>query len=268
MLSPALAWLKVSVARGTIASVVWLLGVSLAVSEETVSMQGSTVVNSRLIEPFRSAIEAASGYRLTVIPNKSIHGLLAVLEGRTSIAMISSSLESERDMIHQKWPQLPVERLQSFDVARTRVAFVVHPANPVAHLDVDAIARILRGEIRNWREVGGEDLDIVVVSTQSGGGVPTTVRHELLARRPMTPARLIEIEMSRQVVKVVAQERGAFGITQAGLAKQAPVNELRTDRPVEQQMNLVTLGSPSPAAQAVINAIRVVAIDDPSRERQ
>ena len=68
------------------------LALPAPVMAEPVSLQGSTTFCSRLIEPYRAAIEARAGHRLDVIGNKSIHGLVALLEGRTQLAMISSSL--------------------------------------------------------------------------------------------------------------------------------------------------------------------------------
>ena len=226
---------------------------------EAVTLQGSTTFSSRLIEPHRPAIEGRAGRRLEVIGNKSIHGLVALLEGRTQLAMISSSLEGELDVLRHKYPNLPVDRLQSFEIARTRIAFVTHPGNPVRRAKLADIARILRGEIRSWAELGGADIAIAVVTTQPGGGVPTTVRGQLLDARPMMPARVIEVEASSHVVKITAQIEGALGITQLGLLGVARVLELETDAKVEQELNLVTVGPPDAAAAAVIEAARHVA---------
>ena len=226
---------------------------------EAVSIQGSTIVNARIIEPHRGEIEAFSGRRLVVIPNKSIHGLTALLEGRADMAMISSALDGEAAVVLLKRPELPIGRLQSFEIARTRVAFAAHPTNPVKSLTLDQLRQILLGRIESWKDVGGRDQAIVTVSVQPGGGVPTTVRSELLAGRPFAPGRLVEVEASHHVVKVVEQEEGALGITQLGLIQAGRVTELATDAKIEQQLNLVTLGHPTAAQLAVIEAARRVA---------
>jgi phosphate transport system substrate-binding protein len=177
------------------------------------------------------------------------------------MAMISSSLEGEREVLRRRRPELPVDQLQSFEVTRTRVAFVVHRSNPIRRAKLDDIAGVLTGRIRSWRELGGADMAIAVVTVQSGGGVPTTVRNQLLGGSAITPARIIEIEAPSHVLTITSQLEAALGITQLGLAHRSPVPELATDGEVEQQLNLVTLGPPDESLSAVIEAARQIAAE-------
>ena len=57
---------------------------------DPITIQGSTTFARRLMEPFRAEIEKVTGHELTVLPNKSTPGLIALLEGRTHLAMISA----------------------------------------------------------------------------------------------------------------------------------------------------------------------------------
>ena len=59
-------------------------------SAEKFVVQGSTTFTTRLMTPYKAMIEAASGHTLDVIPSKSLFGLLALLEGRAHLAMIST----------------------------------------------------------------------------------------------------------------------------------------------------------------------------------
>ncbi len=227
-------------------------------SDRVVVIHGSTVVHSRLIEPYRQDIERRSGQQLSVVPSKSIHGLMALLEGRAEIAMISASLSTEIDQLLSKSPALPIGKLVGHEISRTRIGFARHPANPVARLTRKQLRAILLGEIVNWRDVGGPDLPIAVVTVQPGGGVPTTVRSQLLDGQAFKSKRLIEVEAARHVVKIVAQEPGALGLTQLALLSAPGVAELSTDAPVEQHLMLVTLGEPDARQRAVIEAMRLI----------
>jgi phosphate transport system substrate-binding protein len=60
----------------------------------------------------------------------------------------------------------PVE----FVVARDAIAVVVHPSNPVDGLTLEQISDIYTMKITNWREVGGEDRPIVLLSRESNSG--------------------------------------------------------------------------------------------------
>ena len=234
-------------------------GPSASAADRVVVIHGSTVVNARLIEPHRQDIERRSGQLLSVVPSKSIHGLMALIEGRAEIAMISTTLSAEIDQLLSKSPSLPANKLLGHEISRTRIGFASHAANPVKRLTLDQVRAVLLGETTNWRDAGGPDLPIAVVTVQPGGGVPTTVRSQLLDGKPFKPGRLIEVESARHVVKIVAQEPGALGVTQLGLLSAPGVAEITTEAPIEQHLMLVTLGEPDDRQRAVIEAIRQIA---------
>jgi hypothetical protein len=62
---------------------------------ETFVVQGSTTFTQDVMVPYQKAIEASSGHKLTVVPNKSSIGLLALFEQRTNFAMISGPVCTE-----------------------------------------------------------------------------------------------------------------------------------------------------------------------------
>lgn len=47
---------------------------------------------------------------------------------------------------------------------------MVNPSNPVSDLSVQTIASIFKGEIKNWSEVGGDDVEIVLIGREAGSG--------------------------------------------------------------------------------------------------
>jgi phosphate transport system substrate-binding protein len=55
-------------------------------------------------------------------------------------------------------------------VAGDAIAIVVHPSNPVDGLTIPQLSATFSGKITNWREVGGEDRPIVLVSRESNSG--------------------------------------------------------------------------------------------------
>lgn len=60
--------------------------------------------------------------------------------------------------------------LKEYVIAKDGIAVVVNPANSVEDLDMDQIKKIFTGEITNWKEVGGVDKPIVVVTREEGSG--------------------------------------------------------------------------------------------------
>src|SRR5450755_3087601 len=156
--------------------VAFVLGINYCpASAETLVVQGSTTFFRQLMETHQSAIEAKAGHKLTVFSNKSSLGHLALFEHRADLAMISAPLEDETATLRKSNPALPFERLQSFEIERTRVAFAVHPSNPIRAISIDQIRKILLGEINNWQQLGGSNIPIRLVAVRGGGGVTTAV---------------------------------------------------------------------------------------------
>jgi phosphate transport system substrate-binding protein len=236
-----------------------LAGVVTIANAETLIVQGSTTFARNLMEPYHDLIEAKSGHELTVIPNKSTPGLIALLEGRAHLAMISAHLDAEVDTLRKALPGLALDNLRAFEIAQSRIAVVVNRANPVRALKREVIAQILRGEITNWKALGGPELPIRVVLVGGGGGLTVAVQSELLSGQAVKSPNAIYIKTPVQLVQVVEQEPGALGFAQVALAKQRGTPEIALDKPLEQFLVLVTAGEPTPAMRAVIDATRSVA---------
>jgi phosphate transport system substrate-binding protein len=223
---------------------------------ETLIVQGSTTFNRRLMEPSKAAIEADSKHELTVIPNKSMPGLIALMEGRAHMAMISASLDSEVEQIKKIMPGLAYDKLQVHSIVSTRIAIAEHPSNPVRKTTLNQVRKALLGQITNWSELGGKDQPIRVVLVGGGGGVTTVVESELLNGKMPEGPHIIYVKSPVQLVQVIEQEPGAFGFAQLALTKQRGLPELSTEAPIEQTLSLVTFGEPTPAMKAVIDAAR------------
>lgn len=238
-----------------IASLFALLLSASAAAAQTYIMQGSTTFTHRIIDAHLAEIELGSGHRLTVISNKSSLGLLALFEKRADFAMISGPLNTEIGALKQTHPNFAYGRLRSFNVWTTRMAFAVNKGNPVRHLDNDRMRAVLLGEITNWKAVGGRDLPITIVHVREGGGVEASVE-ALLLGKSIGPKHAILVQISSQVVKVVAQLPEALGLSQLSIVRNSNTAELTLDRPVVQHLNLVTLGDPTPEMMKVIEVAR------------
>jgi phosphate transport system substrate-binding protein len=223
---------------------------------ETFIMQGASTFNRQIMEPHEAAIEAKSGHNITVIPNRTMLGIIALMEGRAHMAMISAPLEVEISKIEKLLPGLGYERLKVFEISRTRVAFIVNSANPVRNATLEQIKKVLIGEIVNWSALGGKDAPIRMAYVASGGGVVTSVESELLNGEPVRGPNLIQAKTALQLVGIVEQEPNVLGIAQLSLAKQKGLPEIVTESAVDQALSLVTLGEPTPAMKSVIDAVR------------
>ena len=126
----------------------------------TVNTDGSTSmadVMAVLQETFR---EAQPDITVNYTGSGSGAGIENVLNGSVDIGLSSRALKDEEK------EQGAVENIVALD----GVAVVVNPANTVSDLTVEQIAQIFKGEITNWSELGGEDLEIAVYGREAGSG--------------------------------------------------------------------------------------------------
>lgn len=104
--------------------------------------------------------------RISVSGGGTGTGLAALINGTTDIANASRQIKAEEISDAHKNGIDPYE----IEIARDAIAVIVHPANPVQHLTLPQISDIYRGKIKNWRELGGDDRPIVLLSRESNSG--------------------------------------------------------------------------------------------------
>lgn len=103
---------------------------------------------------------------LSVTGGGSGTGIAAMINGTVDIANASREMKQEEIDAAKKNGHNPTE----FVVARDAIAVVVHPSNPVNGLTLQQISDIYTGKITNWKELGGQDRPIVLLSRESNSG--------------------------------------------------------------------------------------------------
>ena len=104
--------------------------------------------------------------RLSVTGGGSGTGIASLINGTVEIANASREMSAEELAAARSNRIEPVRHTVALDA----IAVVVHPANPVTRLTLQQISDIYTGRLRRWREVGGEDRPIVLLSRESNSG--------------------------------------------------------------------------------------------------
>jgi phosphate transport system substrate-binding protein len=221
-------------------------------SRTAVTMAGSTA-----FQPFAEKLadlymNAHPDVAVTVQGGGSAVGIRSALSGAAQIGMA--------DMV-----TLPAEAsaLTSFVVARDGIAIVVHPSNPVKGLTISQVHDIFNGKIRNWKDVGGEDKPIAVVSREAGSGTRSSFE-QIVGDLKLTPDALIQ-DSNGTIRETVANDPNAIGYLSHGLLSPkinaVPVDGAAcTEEAIQagsyklvRPIFLLTKGAPTPACQAVID---------------
>lgn len=126
----------------------------------TVSTDGSTSMEE-VIGTIGEAFEQKNeGIKFTYNPTGSGSGIKAVQEGRCDIGLSSRALKEEEK----------ASGLTETVLAYDGIAIIVHPDNKVSDLSIKDIADIYTGKITNWKDVGGDDAEIVLIGREAGSG--------------------------------------------------------------------------------------------------
>lgn len=137
-------------------------GTDDTLADAKLQIAGSTTVLPVAEECARVFMEQHPGSRIFVSGGGSSHGVQAVADGTVDIGCASRDLKSSEIDAHPD--------LVTHAVAKDGVAVIVHPSNPVTDLTMEQLQGIYTGTITNWKDVGGTDSEIMVVTREEGSG--------------------------------------------------------------------------------------------------
>ena len=165
----------------------------------TVSTDGSTSMEKVINSLGESFMAMNKDVKFTYNPTGSGSGIQAVSEGRCDIGLSSRALKDDEK----------TSGLVETVVALDGIAIVVNPENPVSDLDVDTIAKIYTGEITNWKDVGGNDAEIVLIGREAGSG--TRDGFESITDTKDACQYRQELTSTGDVINTVSQNPDAIG---------------------------------------------------------
>ena len=164
----------------------------------TVSTDGSTSMEKVIGALGESFMEANSGTTFCN-PTGSGSGIQAVSEGRCDIGLSSRALKDDEK----------ASGLKETTLALDGIAIIVNPQNPVKDLTLEQIAKIYTGEITNWKDVGGNDAEIVLIGREAGSG--TRDGFESITDTKDACQYRQELTSTGDVITTVSQNPNAIG---------------------------------------------------------
>ena len=164
-----------------------------------VATDGSTSMEKVIGALGESFMGANKGITVTYNPTGSGSGIQAVSEGRCDIGLASRSLKDD-----EKSSGL-TETVLAYD----GIAVVVNPENPVSDLTIEQIADIYTGKITNWKDVGGNDAEIVLIGREAGSG--TRDGFESITGTEEACQYRQELTSTGDVIATVSQNPNAIG---------------------------------------------------------
>lgn len=148
---------------------------------------------------------------VTVTGGGSNTGIAALMNKGTDIANASRAMKPEET---EEAKKNGVD-VKEFVVAQDALSMVVNPKNTVKELSLAQLKDIYQGKIKNWKDVGGPDMNIVVYSRESSSGTYTFFQEHVLKKEPFADA-ILYLPATSQIVTSVTQDDGAIGYVGLG----------------------------------------------------
>ncbi len=159
------------------------------------------LAGSTSIQPFAERwAETYHAGRVTVQSGGSTAGIKAAHDGTADFGMSSRQLHAGE-----------ADGLVQTVVARDGIAVIVHADNPVHALTLAQLRAIYAGRVRNWREVGGVDASITVITREEGSGTRDTFQERVMGESERIASAALVTAYSGGLRKMIAEDTRAIG---------------------------------------------------------
>jgi len=173
---------------------------------QSITIKGSDTVLPLSQREAESYMKSNKGANITVIGGGSGVGIAALMNGTTDIAMASRSLKMDERLKLQD----AGKPYKEITIARDALAIVVHPSNKVSKLTREQIEGIYTGKITNWKEVGGDDMKIVVYARETSSGTYEFLKEHVLNGKNYA-STVLNMPATGAIIQSVSQTKGAIG---------------------------------------------------------
>jgi phosphate transport system substrate-binding protein len=195
-----------------IKSILILTVAAVFLSSAGLGWAGNLVINgSTTVLPIAQlAVEAFMkenpDVKISLSGGGSSNGIKALIDNSTDIANASRFIKDKEVAMAVEKGVYPVP----FAVAYDSIIPVVHPSNPMTDITLEQLKGIFTGSIKNFKELGGPDLEIVMVSRDTSSGTYETWEEKVLNKERVSPAAQV-MASNGAVAQAVSKNKYAIG---------------------------------------------------------
>jgi phosphate transport system substrate-binding protein len=180
--------LMVVIAMASLAGSAWFAVDAQAarggVSPDTIVVDGSTTVGP-LVKAMAEFYETQNpSVKPKITHSGSGNGARSLISGDCNIAAMSREMKTDEYRAALDAGVTPLGHVVALD----GIAIIVHKSNPISGLTMDQVRQIYLGKITNWREVGGPNVQIVMISRDTNSGTFGSFMELVMDEQKVSPA--------------------------------------------------------------------------------
>lgn len=205
-----------------------------AFAAQQVIINGSTTVLPVVQKAGEAFMASHAGTELSISGGGSGNGIKALIEKQCDVAMSSRDIKDKEKDAAAKNGITPLRTAIAIDA----IVPVVHPANKVGALTLAQLRDIYTGKVTNWKDLGGEDAQIVAISRDTSSGTFESWEELVMNKERVSPRALMQAS-NGSVVQTVSKNKNAIGYVGLGY--------------VDKSTRPVTVDGVSPSAETAIS---------------
>lgn len=220
---------------------------------EDIKVGGGGASISAIFAPVKDPFEKATGETLMILQSSPKDGLIDLLKGKVELGVGAVPFDSMVAGAEKEGVKVDRGTLVVQQIGLNRTAVFVHPSNKVGQLSKDQLKGIFTGKIANWKEVGGDDKDIIVVWGKGTPGQNAQFQKEILDGADVTKD-ILDTTNYAKIKESVSATPEAIGIDPFGMAD-ATVKVVQTPA-LTAPILAVSKGKPAPKVQKLLDYIK------------
>ena len=187
-------------------------------------IKGSTTVLPIAQKTAEAYMKQNPDVKISLSGGGSGNGMKALIDGSTDIADSSRFIKGKEVKLAVEKSIYPVP----FAVAYDCIVPVVHPGNPIVNITMAQLKDIYMGKVKNWKEMGGPDRPVVVISRDTSSGTYEVWEAKVMNKERVYPGALLQAS-NGAVSQAVAKNKNAIGYIGIGYVN-ADVKALMVNR--------------------------------------
>jgi phosphate transport system substrate-binding protein len=191
-------------------------------SNKHIVIRGSETIKPIILAAAETFILLHPDYSFSIECKGSGSGISALITKDADIALSSRDLKgSERFSLNKHNCKMNMNI-----VAMDALSIVTNINNSVSQLSRNQLADIFSGKIRNWEDVGGEDLPIIVLLRDQNSGTAEFFKNKILIDQTYSPEGKVIAE-NEEIVQSIQDHKGAIAFLGLGLIDETAIKPLK-----------------------------------------
>lgn len=190
---------------------------ALPVAAEEIRVIGGAAAISTVFSPIKETYEKTTGDRLTIRLSDPTDSLIALEKGEADVASINAlSVDSAIEKAKKRGVEIDPKSLHRSEIASSTLVVFLEKSNPLTSLSKEQLKGIFTGKITNWREIGGDDREIVVLWGKETPYLNNLFSKKILDGESVTP-KARQAGDHFELRKMVVATPGSIAINTSGL---------------------------------------------------